>query len=196
MTSVSVDTAGVETVEEATELAINLQEEARVLLDRAEENQEWVVEDRSPTRKLYRLFNAQDGEMIMVPRFIFNVAIRRRVNGKPMFVARASDAAPRIEGKVKCFLHPDAPEHTVLRSIGIAATCSADGLRNTHSKRVHAQNRHKGEWAAYREFLEEKEAADARKMAQKQLDATLRLAAAATKGQVPEPEETSEEEAE
>jgi hypothetical protein len=173
-----------ESVEERAEVARDLRLAAQQALGAGEERKEWTIDDVSPSRRLYVLYNMVDGERVAVPKFVFDTAINRRIPGtkKFAFTTRKDQAPTPIVNAVKCFKHPDAPEAEVLRSLGIVSDCNADGLRNAQSRRVHAQNRHKNSWEAYQEHLKIAELERQQKMQQQQLDATLALAKAATKG--------------
>lgn len=170
-----------ETVEERAEVARDLQVEARRALGVENERQEWTITDASPRRKLYVLYSTTTGERIEVPRFIFDTAIKRMVPGTNQFAFTAfKDRAPVYKpGAVKCFLHPESPERDALTEIGIFATCNAAELRNQHSKRMHAQHRHRDEWAALQEHIQEQERQTLRDEQRQQLNATLELARAA-----------------
>lgn len=183
----TTDIREAESVEERAEIARDLQLAARQALGATDEQREWTIEDVSPRRRLYALYNMVTGEKVMVPRFVFDVAINRLIPGtqKFAFTARADLAPPFVQGKIKCFKHPEAPEAEILAELGIPSDCNADGLRNGQSRRVHAQNRHKLSWEAFQEYMTEQEEAKRNEMQQKQLDATLALAkSAAGKGGV------------
>lgn len=171
----------IESVEERAETARDLRLAAQQALGAGDERREWTIEDVSPTRRLYALYNMVDGEKVMVPKFIFDTAINRLIPGTRKFAFTAKkDLAPQpIVSTVKCFKHPDAPEAEILRTLGIVSDCNANGLRNNQSRRIHAQNRHKNSWAAYQEYVTEQERDRQHDIQQKQLDATLALATAA-----------------
>jgi len=172
-----------ETVEERAEIARDLQLAARQALGVENERREWEITDASPRRKLYVLYSTTTGERIEVPKFIFDTAIKRMVPGTNRFAFTAfKERAPEYRpGTVKCFLHPDSPERPILEEIGIFTECNADELRNNQSKRRHAINRHKTEWAALQEHIAEQEMKAHRESQEKQLEATLKLAEAATR---------------
>lgn len=185
MTTSTPESELAETEEERAEIARDLRLAARQALGESDERKEWSIEDVSPRRRLYILYNMTDGERIAVPRFVFDTAIQRLIPGTRKFQFTAKkELAPKVaKGKVKCFMHPDAPEHELLLELGIHQTCTANELRNAHSRRIHGQHRHKNEWAAYQEAILERREDDYRDIQQKQLDATLALAkAAAGKG--------------
>jgi hypothetical protein len=49
-------------------------------------------------------------------------------------------------------------------------------LANSYSKHIHAQHRHKQEWAAYQEYVKEEKEKQAQARQDKQLEATLAIA--------------------
>lgn len=178
----TTDIREAESIEERAETARDLQLAARQALGADEERREWTIDDVSPTRRLYAIYNMVTGERIMVPKFVFDTAINRLIPGTNNFAfTTRKDKAPQyVQGKVKCFKHPEAPEAEVLAQLGIPSDCMADGLRNGQSRRIHAQNRHKFSWEAYQEHIKEQEAETAGQRQQQQTDAILALARSAS----------------
>lgn len=171
-----------ETVEERTEVARDLRLAAQQALGVENERREWEITDASPRRKLYVLYNMKDGERIEVPKFVFSNAIDRRIPGTNEFAFTAfKDKAPQLTRmRVKCFLHPESPEREVLNEIGVFTECLADELRNNHARRRHAMGLHRGEWAAYNEYIGEQRDNLQHEQQRQQVEATLRLAEAAS----------------
>jgi hypothetical protein len=93
-----------------------------------------------------------------------------------MFTTDSSKAPVYRLGQVKCFLHPQSNERPILQEIGIGNTCAAAHLANSYSKRIHAQHRHKQEWAMYQEWVEEQEKEGDKSRQQGQIDAMMALA--------------------
>lgn len=152
MTTAQADQQWIEKVEQARDLRGQLGELAR------DEFQEISFTEWSPGRKIVTLWSLETGEEIQLPRYIAASALGAKdQTGKYRFTTNPENAPkPRI-GMVKCFLHRESPERALLDEIGISRTCHAEHLANTGSKRVHAQKRHKDEWAQYQEYLNEQE---------------------------------------
>lgn len=144
----------------------------------SEDEREMIFRDTSPRRPRVRVWSMVDGEQITIPRYLMEKLLdKRQQDGTYLFTARQNEAPARRLGQVKCFLHPDAPERVILDEIGLnGATCPAEHLASRYSKRIHGMHRHKNEWAAYQEFLDEQERDEARAERQQQLAATLALA--------------------
>lgn len=146
-------------------------------LEKADES-EIVFRDTSPVRKMATLYSVADGEMIRVPRKLLDRMLEKRLpDGRDMFTARKSEAPAYKRGTVKCFLHRESVDRPILEEIGLGAMeCPAASLASQFSKRIHAQRRHKQEWAAYQEYIEENRRVESEDRARQQLDATLALA--------------------
>ena len=153
-------------------------------LDRAEP--EVLFQLRSPRRQLVTIYSTTDGEPIPIPESMVRAAMNAtRADGVRRFAARKEDVPEYKLGDVKCFLHPDSPERDILAKIGLAgATCPAPHLASGHSKRVHAEHRHKQEWAALQEFLNDQKENVREARAERQLQATLDLARGASSAEV------------
>jgi hypothetical protein len=103
-------------------------------------------------------------------------------DGSDIFTATQSDAAEHKPGTVLCFMHKDSPEREILSEIGLTANpCPKSNLRNNHSKRMHAKHRHRQEWEAYEEYLDDQKEEAAVDRQERQLNATLELARGAVK---------------
>lgn len=133
------------------------------------------ISKREPPITLYSM---TDGEPIVMARAIAEMAIKKKYKGGGFMFTNDVNEAPKYKlGVVKCFLHPDSPERELLSEVGMATkVCHSAHLASPYSKRIHAQHRHKDEWAAFTEYKTDikEQAAIARQ--EKQLDATLALA--------------------
>jgi hypothetical protein len=144
----------------------------------AEEVGEILFLEISPGREPVTVYSAENGAPTLVPAYRINEVMGLTdKDGNHRFVSDPKDAPEYIPGTVKCFLHRDSPERPILELIGLSGTfCPNDTLASEHSKRVHGLHRHKQEWAAYQEHVENRkeEAREARQ--DKQLEATLSIA--------------------
>ncbi|KKM66813.1 hypothetical protein LCGC14_1477440 [marine sediment metagenome] len=143
-----------------------------------EDEPEILFQSISPGRQPVTVYSIQDGEPIAVPAYMIGAVMEKTLaDGRFMFTAEKKDAPEYKPGNVKCFLHPDSPERAILEEIGLsAATCPADQLGSLHSKRQHGLHRHKQEWAAYQEFVEDAKEEKREARQERQLEATLALA--------------------
>lgn len=143
-----------------------------------QENRDGVsVEVMSPKRRQVTLWEVATGEEVSLPLYQAKAALARPPeNGKPVFTERRELAAVRKANTVKCFMHEDAPERDILLSIGINKRCPNGELASDYSKQVHAQHRHKQEWAMYQEYVKKEKEARSDERQQSQIDATLALA--------------------
>jgi hypothetical protein len=167
-----------ETQQERVQTIRDIEREA-ALLAGEDAPQEIIFKDISPGRKKMPLWRVRDGREIQVPKYMLANVLAKRdpATGEYIFTGKQSDAAEYKPGTVLCFLHADSPEQAILSEIGLSANpCPKATLRNNHSKRMHAKHRHKQEWEAYEEYLDDKKEAQAVERQQKQLEATLALA--------------------
>lgn len=141
---------------------------------------EVIFQEISPRRRPVTIYSTTDGEPISVPEYMVRAALSAtRLDGEPRFVSRKGDAPEYKLGDIKCFLHPESPERPILAKIGLSgATCPAAHLASGHAKRLHAEHRHKHEWAALQEYLNDQKEAAALARQEKQLQATLDIARA------------------
>jgi hypothetical protein len=137
-----------------------------------------VFQEISPGRQPVTIYSVENGEPVSVPAYMLNAVMEKRLDdGRFRFVGKKEDAPEYMPGTVKCFLHPESPERKILTEIGMdTITCPAANLANQHSKRIHAQHRHKQEWAAYHEYKGEQEKKRYEERQDKQLEATLSIA--------------------
>ena len=140
-------------------------------------------------RGLVTLYATLDGEPIPVPEYmVASVMAKTLPDGRYMFTDNRDEVPEYRHGTVKCFLHAESPERAsgVLDEIGLAGkTCPAGQLSSTHSKRMHGQHRHKQEWAAYQEYLNEQKEAKQIARQEKQLEATLAIARGSSTAEQP-----------
>ena len=150
----------------------------------AEEDGEIVFLDISPQRRLVTVYSTLDGEPIPVPAYMLQYVMDSRLpDGQFRFTSDATKVPEYKLGEIKCFLHSESPERPILDQIGLAGkTCPAAHLPNSYSKRLHAEHRHRKEWAAYQDYLGEKEREKHEARQERQLEATLELARIAAAG--------------
>ncbi len=143
---------------------------------------EVVFQEISPGRQPVTIYSVENGEPVSVPAYMLNAVMEKQLDdGRFRFVGKKEDAPEYKLGTVKCFLHPESPERKILTEIGMSTiSCPAAHLANQHSKRIHAQHRHKQEWAAYHEYKGEQETKKYNERQDKQLEATLEIARAAS----------------
>ena len=143
-----------------------------------EEDTEVLFQEISPRRRRVTLYSTTDGEPIPVPEYMVRAALGATgPDGSPRFVSKQENAPEYRLGEIKCFLHPESPERPILKEIGLAGTsCNSGHLASAHSKRLHAQSRHKHEWAALQEYLNNQKTAEYEARQQAQLEATLEIA--------------------
>ena len=131
----------------------------------------------SPGREPVTIYRAKTGEPVEVPAYMVRAVMEKEEDGRPMFVARKEDAPEYKLGTIKCFLHADSPERPILEEIGLSGvTCPAAHLASQHARRQHGLHRHKQEWAAYQEFMEDEKEGKREARLDKQLQATLDVA--------------------
>jgi len=143
-----------------------------------EDLQEIIFKETSPKRRKVTIYNMTNGEPVLIPTYMADgVMLKVLPDGTPMFTGYKERAPEYRMGTTLCFLAKNSAERAVLDSIGLAgAVCRKVTLANRHEKRIHAQNRHSREWAAYQDHLNEKKEQDAIDRQEKQLEATLALA--------------------
>ena len=133
------------------------------------------------------LYSMIDGHSIECPKFALQSTLAKPMKGTnaPLWTSYPDRAPEWVPGKVKCFLHIDSPDREALAEIGLSKkTCKKSNLDSIHSKRIHGQNKHAQSWAALGEYYADEKEGIAAERQEKQLQATLELAAAAT-GQAP-----------
>ena len=177
-----------ETQQERVQTIRDIQREAAQLAGE-DAPREIIFKDISPGRVKMPLWRIRDGREIQVPKYMLANVLAKQENGEYIFTGTRSDAAEYKPGTVLCFLHADSPEQSILAEIGLSASpCRKSTLQNNHSKRMHAKHRHKQEWEAYQEYLDdEKEQAVIDRQAD-QLEATLSIA----RGSAPQAESCPE----
>lgn len=148
----------------------------------AEEAKDILFIESSPGRQPVTLYSLLTGEPVRVPRYMVESVMNKRLSdGRFAFTGDPDRAPVYKKGAVKCFLHPDAPERAIIEDLGIESVCGSAMLRSQNSKRIHAQHRHKQEWAAYQEHIADQKSAEEIARQQQQLEATMALAKAATR---------------
>ena len=136
-----------------------------------------INEGRDPAT----LYHADTGEPIVIMEYMVKRAINLRdKDGAFRFVADAKDAPEYVPPSMLCFMHKDAPEREAIDRAGLAGkTCPKGTLASHYSKTIHAQHRHKQEWAAYQQYLANVASSEERDERRQQLEATLTIARAA-----------------
>lgn len=149
-------------------------------LDRQDE-EEIVFKDMSRRSVRVPLYSVINGEMLMIPRHLIQMVIQKKLpDGRYMFTAKKEEAPPFIQGTHKCFLHPESPERPILNDIGLGGTvCMSAKLASAYSKRIHAMHRHKSEWAAYQDYINEHKELEVNQRQIDQIEAIRTLAARA-----------------
>jgi len=125
-----------------------------------------------------RVYAAEEGGPFQAPAYMLGPVMTKTLeDGRFMFVSRAEDAPEYKLGTVKCFLNPDSPMREIVEAVGLGAIkCLKVTLRSEHSKRMHGQHRHKQEWAAVQEYLEDRKEEKREARQDEQLEATLSIA--------------------
>ncbi len=143
-----------------------------------QEMPEILFQEISPGREPVTVYSAENGRPVAVPAYMLNSVMTKTLeDGRFMFVAKAEDAPEYKLGTIKCFLHPNSPMRGIVEAVGLGAiNCRKESLASDHSGRVHAQHRHKQEWAAVQEHLEDKKEEKREARQDKQLKATLSIA--------------------
>ncbi len=131
----------------------------------------------SPGREPVTIYAVEDGRPVAVPAYMLpNVMTKTLEDGRFMYVADPKDAPEYKIGDIVCFLHVDSPMRAIVEEIGLGAVkCRKHTLPSQHAWRMHGQNRHKQEWAAYQEYLEDQKEEKREKRADENLSATLAL---------------------
>ena len=89
-----------------------------------------------------------------------------RPNGLSVFTLLKPKEGP-WRGDIKCFLHADQPDRARLDDLGFP-TCRKATLPNVYQAGLHAEYKHRNEWAAVREE-KEREQADEDRLIQREL---------------------------
>ena len=137
-----------------------------------------IFMETSPREEPITLYAMADGEPIPMSRNIAEIAIKKKYKGGGyLFTDNPAEAPTYKRGEVKCFLHPESAERALLDEVGMASkVCHSEHLASLYSKRIHAQRRHKDEWAAFTEYKNDLKEAAALDRQERQLEATLALA--------------------
>ena len=142
-----------------------------------EDEQEVIFRETSARRGREMLYRMTDGEPVPMKLGLAKRAIHMLdARGNPKWTTDPEKAPKWVEGQVKCFMHPEAPERETLALLGIPPVCDTGNLRNNQAKRDHAEHCHKREWAAFNEHesMERERVYNDRQ--DRQLEATLAIA--------------------
>ena len=147
----------------------------------AQDEGEWLFMENSPARKKVKLYSMIDGEPVMIPKYMAGAALNKRrpqdEGGGFMFTDNQGEAPEYVVGDTKCFMHRDSPERAILKEIGLGSVfCPAANLGGVYSRRIHGQNRHRKQWAAYQEYVTAAKEAETTARQERQLEATLAIA--------------------
>lgn len=151
------------------------------------DRQDIIFRETSPDRKKTTIFSMSTGEPLVMPLYQARNAMNKTLSdGTPMFTSKQELAPEYRLGTIKCFLHAEAEEHSILEEIGLGGVhCPKATLSNVHSKRIHAKNRHQREWEAFQDHMADLDKAEEKVRQKEQLDATLALAGRAAQTATP-----------
>lgn len=152
----------------------------------SEDMPEILFQEISPGREPVTVYLMADGSPTQVPAYMINavMTLTDPESGGYRFVSDPKDAPEYKPGSIKCFLHKDSPDRPVLELVGLGATtCPAEHLASEHSKRLHGLHRHKQEFAAWQEYLENKKEEVRDKRQADLAEATLAIARGGTVAQ-------------
>ena len=132
----------------------------------------------SPGHALVRIYAVEDGRPLDVPGSMLNSVMTKTLDdGRFMFVADPANAPEYKIGDVKCFMHPDSPMSEIVKAVGLSGVpCNKSTLGSEHSKRIHGLHRHKQEWEAVQEYIENEKETKRETRQDEQLKATLAIA--------------------
>lgn len=175
------DNAAAERVEEIRDLR------SKIEGLNAADQQEIIFRDTSPRVPMATVWRLKDGYQVRIPAHLLEHTLKKRDrDGSYLFTAYKEKAPTYKPGEIKCFLHPEADERELLDEIGLAGvTCPAGNLRSMYSKRMHAQNRHGGQWALYREAVDAQATAEIREEQRQTTAAMIELARSRSGGEEP-----------
>lgn len=144
---------------------------------------EVLFEERSPERKLVKLWRMSDGEEITLPQYQAAAALSKRERlpdgtRRFMFTAYKDDAPVFVDGQLTCFLAATSKERRegLLEAAGIGyiQPC-ATKLRTRLSQRRHAERTHPQSWAILQEYLREQREETNTRRSEDQLNAMMAL---------------------
>jgi hypothetical protein len=145
-----------------------------------ESDQEIIFRETSPPKRRVTLYSRVDGEPLQIPVNIAERALEKQLpDGSFMFTTDPNDAPEYKMGTIKCFLHEESAERMsgALDEVGLTGIiCPAGKLSSLYSKRIHAQHRHRQQWEAYQEHINDEKARVSEARQEAQLNATLALA--------------------
>lgn len=143
----------------------------------AMDSQEIIFKDVSPRVGKATVYSMRSGRPAQVPLHLLQRTLEKQDRDGTFLFTAFKDKAPEFKrGQVKCFLHPESDERSLLDEIGLAAVTCPGKLASTYSKRLHAEHRHSSEWALYQEVRKQHEDQDNRDRQDRQLEATLAIA--------------------
>ncbi len=136
-----------------------------------------IDEGREPVT----LYSTEDGRPISIPAYMIGPVLdRRREDGAFRFVSDKDKAPEYKMGTLLCFMHKDSPERATLDAAGLSGKlCRKHTLPSDYAKTIHAEHRHRQEWAAYSRYVAGQKEAKREQRSDEQLEATLTIARAA-----------------
>lgn len=151
-----------------------------------------VFLDLSEGRTPVTIYSTEDGRPIVIPEFMLRTVIdKRREDGEYRFVADKADAPEYKMGTILCFMHKDSPERATLDAAGLGGKfCRKHTLPSDYAATIHAEHRHRQEYAAYSRYVAGQKEAVREARQDRQLEATLSIARAANPQAPPEPQTT------
>ena len=170
------------------------EENRRDMVDRiagidAADQAEIQFADTSPPRPRTILYATMDGEPVPCTRKRSRLLLSRKLpDGRYMFVAPNEDGSPPAhlpvyrKGSVKCFMHAESEERSILDSLGMAGKeCPGGQLANIYAKRIHERTCHKREREMFQDYLDDEKEKTAIERQDRQYEAMMALAQAAAK---------------
>lgn len=160
------------------EQARDLRKQVEALAGSDYSEQEIILRETSPARKMVPLYNMEDGSQVMVYRYRLDTYLSRTIPGTntPMFTSDPSRAPTYLRGNLKCFLAADSPERDILNRIGLGKTCPANHIPNEFAREQHAEKKHKAEWKAYKAYMEREDAQSDRELRRQEVAAMMAMA--------------------
>ena len=135
------------------------------------------------------LYHKFDGRVVTVPKYMAPKLLAGRIfadtSVPTKYVGQLAWAmTPNdnyVPGNIMCFLHADQLPEVIaeLESIGLVpGRCSKGQIHTEYDARIHAELKHKKEWAALKDSRDRTDKADARSASTTQSEAMLKIAEA------------------
>lgn len=121
-----------------------------------------------------RLFHADTGREKYVLKDQLVPVLKKKFTSGPMVGQSAFSDVRRTDyklGQVKCFLHPEHDDRETVEKLGLGhITCTKATLATSRDAKLHAEHRHKSEYAAYKEYADKLEREEDRQLQRRQLE--------------------------